>query len=77
LHQVGARLALAGHRARHLHVRALPAHALLHAELDDPVLADALAMVAEADALAIATPVYKAACSGMLKAFSICCRRTA
>jgi FMN reductase len=52
-----------------LRVSALPAQALLHATFDDPAICEATARVAAADAIVIATPVYKAAYSGLLKAF--------
>ena len=69
LHYTGERLALLGHRTRHLQVRDLPATALLHADFGDAGLLAARALVADADALVIATPVYKAAYSGVLKSF--------
>jgi FMN reductase len=73
LQLVGARLAAQGHhtayRIHELQVRDLPALALLRADIDDPAIAVAAAMVAEADALVIGTPVYKAAYSGLLKTF--------
>ncbi|MET0319845.1 MAG: NADPH-dependent FMN reductase [Duganella sp.] len=58
-----------GHRIATLHVRDLPAHALLHAETSDLAIKRALAAVADADAIVIATPVYKASFTGLLKAF--------
>ena len=69
LHYAGERLALLGHRTDHLKVRDLPATALLQADFGNAGLAAAQALVADADALVIATPVYKAAYSGVLKAF--------
>ncbi|MFI6579679.1 NADPH-dependent FMN reductase [Embleya sp. NPDC050493] len=66
---VAARLAADGHDVSTLAVRDLPAQALLHADFADPHLRAALARVAEADALVIASPVYKAAYSGVLKTF--------
>ncbi|MFL6657107.1 MAG: NADPH-dependent FMN reductase [Massilia sp.] len=69
LQHIGDRLALQGHRCTKLHVRDLPAQALLHADVDDPAIARALALVAQADAVVIATPVYKASYTGILKAF--------
>ncbi len=66
---IGDKLALHGHRSSKLHVRDLPARALLHADLADVTLARAIAAVAEADAVIIATPVYKASYTGILKAF--------
>jgi len=52
-----------------LHVRALPAEALLFGRFDDPTIQTALASVNRAAAVIIATPVYKAAYTGVLKAF--------
>ncbi|MEU0932804.1 MULTISPECIES: NADPH-dependent FMN reductase [unclassified Embleya] len=66
---VAARLAADGHDVSTLAVRDLPARALLHADFTDPDLRAALARVADADALVIASPVYKAAYSGVLKTF--------
>ena len=69
LHYTGERLALLGHRMHQLQVRDLPAVALLQADFGNAGLTAARALVADADALVIATPVYKAAYSGVLKAF--------
>ena len=69
LHHVGDKLALLGHRYVKLHVRDLPAQALLHADFNDAALKTAREQVAQADAVVIATPVYKAAYSGILKTF--------
>jgi len=66
---IGERLAERGHRYRRLHVRDLPAQALLHADCADPAIVQALAAVAQADVVIIATPVYKASYTGVLKAF--------
>lgn len=69
LHHTGDRLARLGHSTDRLQVRDLPATALLQADFAHAGLAMARALVASADALVIATPVYKAAYSGVLKAF--------
>lgn len=69
LHHVGDKLALLGHRYVKLQVRDLPAQALLHADFTDAELKSAQEQVRQADAVVIATPVYKAAYSGILKAF--------
>lgn len=50
-------------------VRDLPAEALLGADVSEAQLAQALLLVAQADVVVIATPIYKAAYSGLLKAF--------
>jgi FMN reductase len=50
-------------------LRDLPPAALLRAELDDPAIRDAVARVATARLVLVATPIYKAAYCGLLKAF--------
>jgi FMN reductase len=50
-------------------VRDLPAPALLHAQFEHPLIRQALAEVSQAQVVLIATPIYKAAYSGVLKAF--------
>ena len=69
LHHAGQRLALLGHASRKLQVRDLPAEALLKADYTHEGIIAAAAEVTQAQALVIATPVYKAAYSGVLKAF--------
>ena len=66
---IGEQLALQGHSYAQLHVRDLPARALLLADYDDAAIARAVRAVADADAIVIATPIYKAAYTGLLKAF--------
>ena len=72
----GALLSAAAQRLHHhglptrtLKLRDLPAQALLHADVGDATLRQALASVAEARTVVIATPIYKAAYSGLLKVF--------
>lgn len=50
-------------------VRDLPAEDLLHARFDSAAINAATAKVTAADAVIISTPVYKAAYTGVLKAF--------
>lgn len=69
LDTVGQRLLLRGLRSEHLQVRDLDALALVQADFGHPAVVRAAAQVAAADAVVIATPVYKAAYSGVLKAF--------
>jgi len=69
LHHVGDRLAKLGHRVAKLHVLDLPAEALLQADFNNADIKLAKVQVAQADAVVVATPVYKAAYSGALKAF--------
>jgi FMN reductase len=66
---VGARLAAFGHSTFALQVRELPAQALLRADVSDPAIAAAVALLRDADALVVGTPVYKASFSGVLKTF--------
>ncbi|WP_329314834.1 MULTISPECIES: NADPH-dependent FMN reductase [unclassified Streptomyces] len=63
------RLAHAGFDTAHLAVRELPAADLLSARRGEPELRRALEAVAEADGIIVATPVYKASYTGLLKAF--------
>ncbi len=50
-------------------IRELPATAILHAEFDHPLIQQALGEVAQAQMILVSTPIYKAAYSGLLKAF--------
>ena len=59
----------AGVAVRRLVLNELPAEALLRARTAEPLLRDALEQVARAGAVVLATPIYKAAYSGLLKAF--------
>jgi len=69
LQHIGDLLAQRGHRVGAIAVRDLPPRALLHADLSDRAIADACNLVAEAEAIVVATPVYKASYSGILKTF--------
>jgi FMN reductase len=69
LQAAGLRLSQLGATVSWLSVRELPAQALLHADFADPRLVQAVAQVAESEVLVVATPVYKAAYSGILKTF--------
>ena len=66
---LAARLASQGHTTRVLRVRDLPAQALISADPTDPIVAKAVASLADADGVVVASPVYKAAYSGVLKTF--------
>ena len=59
----------AGARGTSIRVSELPAGPLLLADKTDPQLRSAVAQVLEADVVIVATPIYKAAYSGLLKAF--------
>lgn len=58
-----------GWRATTIAVRDLPAEDLLFARLDSGPIQEAHALLDQAQAVIVATPVYKAAYSGVLKAF--------
>ena len=66
---IAARIGARDVRASLLDVRNLPAEDLLHARFDAPSIVEATARVAAADGIVVATPVYKAAYSGLLKTF--------
>lgn len=66
---VAERLAAQGLQAELLDLRALPAQSLLAADFAAPEIEAALGKVARARGVVFATPVYKAAYSGLLKAF--------
>jgi FMN reductase len=56
-----------GHVVRGVRVRDLPPAALLHGDAHDPRIADVITALSEADGVIVASPVYKAAYSGVLK----------
>jgi FMN reductase len=66
---VERRLAGGTHTFEHIAVRELPPQALLLADAQAPELRAAIAEVLRADLLIVATPIYKAAYSGLLKTF--------
>lgn len=63
------RVVRAGEATEFISVRDLSTISLLHARFQDEALAAAIRLVETASAVVIATPVYKAAYSGVLKAF--------
>jgi FMN reductase len=69
LDAVAARLAQRDVRVGRIAIRELAAHALLLGETSHPAIQHAAEQVRRADAIVIATPVYKAAYSGVLKLF--------
>ncbi|MDB5826272.1 MAG: ssuE, partial [Variovorax sp.] len=69
LEAIGQRMLRRGGRIERLTVRDLPAQALLHADWTHPGIERAIAQVAAARVVVVATPVYKAAYSGVLKVF--------
>jgi FMN reductase len=68
LRHLDARLIAQGHEVIPLDIRTIPAEALLGADFRHPAIVEATELVARADGVVIATPVYKAAYSGALKA---------
>lgn len=66
---VGDLLVRDGHDVEVLDVRELPAEPLLAADTQQPAVAAAVRAVLAADALVVATPIYKASFSGLLKTF--------
>ncbi|WP_411347653.1 NADPH-dependent FMN reductase [Paenibacillus sp. WLX2291] len=52
-----------------IHVASLPAEHLVHAQFDSPAIMGAHERVAQADGIIIASPVYKASCTGVLKSY--------
>ncbi|MBB6669739.1 NADPH-dependent FMN reductase [Cohnella nanjingensis] len=69
LDRVSGQIAAAGHELSVVNVRELPAEDLLHARFDSEAIIAASRQVAEADAVIVASPVYKASFTGILKAF--------
>jgi FMN reductase len=66
---VAARIVARNVQASLLDVRSLSAEDLMHARFDSPAIIEASARVAAADGIVVATPIYKAAYSGLLKTF--------
>lgn len=69
LGHIGRQLAEDGHAWSVIPVRHLPAGDLIAGRSDGEAIQAALAEIAAADGLVVATPVYKAAYSGLLKTF--------
>ncbi|QFU90595.1 NADPH-dependent FMN reductase [Amycolatopsis sp. YIM 10] len=61
------RLRAHGHAVGAVRVRDLPAEPLAHGHAADPAIAEVVGAIAAADGLVVASPVYKAAYSGLLK----------
>lgn len=69
LDRVRQQIEAGGDQVSVINVRDLPAEELLHARFDSEAIAAANKLVAEADAVVIASPVYKASFTGVLKAY--------
>jgi len=67
LDHAGQRLAARGARVERLHIRDLSPQALLLADFAHPSISRVIDQVAAARVVVVATPVYKAAYSGVLK----------
>ena len=63
------RLAAAGFETSRIDVAQLPAEDLIHVKFESEHIVKANGLVAEADAVIIASPVYKASYTGVLKTF--------
>ncbi|AWT47308.1 MULTISPECIES: NADPH-dependent FMN reductase [Streptomyces] len=68
LRHLDDRLLAQGHDVVALDVRTVPAEALLGADFGHPAIVEAAELFARADGVVVATPVYKASYSGVLKA---------
>ncbi|MES2206608.1 MAG: NADPH-dependent FMN reductase [Pseudomonadota bacterium] len=66
---IGNKLNLLGYSTKTVTIRDIPAEPLLHANIKDESLSEALNTVNVVDAIVLATPIYKAAYSGLLKVF--------
>lgn len=66
---VAGKLRARGFELASINVRTLPAEDLLAARASDPAIAAAVALIEQADALVVATPIYKASYTGVLKTF--------
>lgn len=62
-------LAKEGVEVNHVNVGELPPEDLIHTKFESEAIVKANALVAEADAVIIASPVYKASYTGVLKTF--------
>jgi len=69
LREVQQRLSSTGEDTEWIAIRDLPATALLQAQAAEPSIAKAISQVLQARAVIIASPIYKAAYSGLLKTF--------
>jgi len=56
-------------QADSIEIRALPPEDLVHARFDSPAVQNTVRLLKQAEGVIIATPVYKASCAGLLKAY--------
>jgi FMN reductase len=66
---VGKKLEEAGFDVEWIHVRLLPPEDLMYTRWDSPAIQNANRIVEQADGVVVATPIYKASYTGVLKAF--------
>ncbi|OBR62568.1 FMN reductase (NADPH) [Paenibacillus oryzae] len=69
IHYSEAKLREYGHEVSFIHVAELPPEDLIRANFGSPEIKAAQGLVAEADAVIVASPVYKASYTGILKTF--------
>jgi FMN reductase len=69
LHFIERRVSTRASRVRHISLRELPAADLLQARSNSTAIRAAVSAVDEANLVMVATPIYKAAYSGLLKVF--------
>lgn len=69
LQHFAEQLEASGHHYQYLHLRELPAQSLLLGQRRDAVVDKALQAVAKADHIVLATPIYNASYTGLLKCF--------
>ncbi|WP_159881656.1 NADPH-dependent FMN reductase [Paenibacillus puerhi] len=69
LQAVRARIEGEGWDYKEIQVRLLPPEDLIYTRFDSPSIVEANRIVAEADAVIVATPIYKASYTGVLKTF--------
>jgi FMN reductase len=62
-------LAADGVETSHVRCRDLPAESLLFGDMKQQAIAEAVEAVGAANGVIVATPIFKASCSGMLKSF--------
>ncbi|TDF99683.1 NADPH-dependent FMN reductase [Paenibacillus piri] len=69
LNRIGQTAELAGLDVHWIRVRDLAPEDLVYSRFDSPAIVEANRVIAEADAVIVASPIYKAAYTGVLKSF--------
>lgn len=69
LQRIESHLADEGLDIKRIDVRSLPPEDLIYTKFDSPAIVEANEIIAQADAVVVATPIYKASYSGVLKTF--------